>query len=138
MAGTELREKCYQIMRAQGSEEPTGQAKITPGYHLPAKYVIHTVGPVVSGLLTQKDRTLLSSCYLSVLDLAEAYHLTSIAFCCISTGVFHFPQDKAAEIAVQSVLQWRDRHPKTHLDRIIFNVFKDRDRQIYEEILNGA
>ncbi|MGN0254506.1 MAG: protein-ADP-ribose hydrolase [Chordicoccus sp.] len=136
MAGVELREKCYQIMKAQNHEEPTGTAKITPGYNLPARYVIHTVGPIVSGWLTRKDRELLASCYRSVLNLASDYRLESVAFCCISTGVFHFPQDKAAEIAVNTVRSWLDAHPDTSVHHIVFNVFKDSDRDIYRKILS--
>lgn len=137
MAGVELREKCYQIMKAQGHEEPTGGAKITPGYNLPARYVIHTVGPIVSGWLTGKDKEELASCYRSVLSLASDHQLKSVAFCCISTGVFHFPQDKAAEIAVHTTSCWLDAHPKTTVRRVIFNVFKDSDRDIYRKILLG-
>ena len=135
MAGVELRETCYQIMKAQNHEEPTGAAKITPGYNLPAHYVIHTVGPIVSGWLTGKDKELLASCYRSVLSLASGHQLESVAFCCISTGVFHFPQDKAAEIAVSTVRSWLDTHPESSVRRVIFNVFKDSDREIYREIL---
>lgn len=135
MAGVELRETCYQIMKAQGHEEPTGSAKITPGYNLPAHFVIHTVGPIVSGWLTGKDKELLSSCYRSVLTLASDHQLESLAFCCISTGVFHFPQDKAAEIAVNTVRSWLDVHPESSVRRVIFNVFKDSDRNIYRGIL---
>jgi O-acetyl-ADP-ribose deacetylase (regulator of RNase III) len=135
MAGVELRERCYQIMKAQGHEEPTGEAKITPGYNLPARYVIHTVGPIVSGWLTGKDKELLASCYRSVLSTASGHQLESVAFCCISTGVFHFPQDKAAEIAVSTVRGWLDAHPESSVHRVIFNVFKESDREIYREIL---
>ncbi|MCI1654792.1 MAG: protein-ADP-ribose hydrolase [Lachnospiraceae bacterium] len=137
MAGAELREKCCQIMRAQGHEEPTGRAKITPGYNLPARFVIHTVGPIVSGRVTGKDKELLASCYRSVLSIASDHQLESVAFCCISTGVFHFPQDKAAEIAVSTVRSWLDAHPETTVRRVIFNVFKDSDRDIYRKILLG-
>ena len=135
MAGVELRETCYQIMKAQGHEEETGSAKITPGYNLPARYVIHTVGPIVSGWLTGKDKEMLASCYRSVLSTASGHQLESVAFCCISTGVFHFPQDKAAEIAVRTVRGWLDAHPDTSVRRVIFNVFKDSDRGIYRKIL---
>ena len=137
MAGVELRETCCQIMKAQGHEEPTGSAKITPGYNLPARFVIHTVGPIVSGWLTGRDKELLASCYRSVLALASDHQLESIAFCCISTGVFHFPQDKAAEIAVNTVRSWLDAHPESSVRRVIFNVFKDNDRDIYRNILLG-
>ena len=137
MAGAELREKCCQIMRTQGHEEPTGRAKITSGYNLPARFVIHTVGPIVSGRVTGKDKELLASCYRSVISTASDHQLESVAFCCISTGVFHFPQDKAAEIAVSTVRSWLDAHPDTTVRRVIFNVFKDSDRDIYRKILLG-
>lgn len=136
MAGVELREKCYQIMKEQGEEEPAGQAKITPGYNLPAKNVLHTVGPIVQGRLTGRHRELLASCYTSCLELADINHLESVAFCCISTGVFMFPQDKAAEIAVKTVREWLDSHPDSSIRRVIFNVFKDTDLQIYDRLLN--
>lgn len=105
-AGLRLRNKCAEIMREQEHEEPTGQAKITPAYNLPCKYVIHTVGPIVSGKLTARDEELLASCYKSCLALAEETGLRSVAFCCISTGVFGFPQRRAAEIAVQTVKEY--------------------------------
>jgi O-acetyl-ADP-ribose deacetylase (regulator of RNase III) len=135
-AGLDLRWECYRIMQKQGHEEPTGKAKITPGFCLPAKYVLHTVGPIVGGSLTEEHRDLLRSCYLSCLDLAAENGLSSVAFCCISTGVFAFPADKAAVIAVQTVKEWLDRHPDGPVKRVIFNVFGDRDRAIYEDILN--
>ena len=135
-AGLDLRWECYRIMQKQGHEEPTGKAKITPGFCLPAKYVLHTVGPIVGGSLTEEHRDLLRSCYLSCLDLAAENGLSSVAFCCISTGVFAFPADKAASIAVQTVKEWLDRHPDGPVKRVIFNVFGDRDRAIYEDILN--
>ena len=122
-------------MKGQGVVEPTGEAKFRPGYNLPARYVIHTVGPIVSGWLTGKDKELLASCYRSVLSTASGHQLESVAFCCISTGVFHFPQDKAAEIAVSTVRGWLDEHPETSVHRVIFNVFKESDREIYREIL---
>lgn len=128
-AGLELREECARIMRRQGHEEPVGSAKITKGYNLPAKYVIHTVGPVVYAALTGKDRKQLADCYCSCLKLAESYHLKSIAFCCISTGEFHFPNKDAAEIAVETVKNFMK---DSRLERVIFNVFKDFDREIYE------
>lgn len=132
-AGIELRLKMNEIMTAQGHEEPTGQAKITSGYNLPAKYVLHTVGPIVQGTLTEEHEKLLASCYRSCLELAEENGVESIAFCCISTGVFMFPADRAAQIAVQTVSAWLDEH---HSDmKVIFNVFKDTDRRIYENLL---
>ncbi len=134
-AGLELRRVCYALMKAQGHEEPTGKAKITPAFNLPSKYVIHTVGPIVGKRVTPRDRQLLSSCYTSCLELAEHKHLQSIAFCCISTGVFHFPQQEAAEIAVKTVGYYRALHPESSIKRVIFNVFKDEDRDIYAKLL---
>lgn len=133
-AGIDLRWECYMIMQKQGYDEPTGQAKITGGYCLPAKHVLHTVGPIVGGSLTDQHIDLLKSCYVSCLDLAAENGLESVAFCCISTGVFSFPADKAAQIAVSAVKEWLDSHDSS-ISRVIFNVFGDRDRAIYEEIL---
>ena len=126
-AGVRLRLKCAEIMKAQGHEEPTGTAKITPAYNLPCNYVIHTVGPIVQGRLTEKHCELLKSCYQSCLELAVLNGIKSTAFCCISTGVFGFPQDKAAEIAVQTVREFL----KTHEIEVIFNVFTEKDYEIY-------
>ena len=130
-AGVRLRLKCAEIMKAQGHEEPTGTAKITPAYNLPCDYVIHTVGPIVQGRLTEKHCELLKSCYQSCLELAVESGIKSIAFCCISTGVFGFPQDKAAEIAVQTVREFL----KTHDIEVIFNVFTEKDFDIYKRLL---
>ena len=133
-AGVQLRCRCNEIMSVQGHEEPTGQAKITPAYNLPCDYVLHTVGPIVSGRLTEEHCELLKSCYLSCLKLAEENGVKSIAFCCISTGVFGFPQRKAAEIAVSTV---KDYKKTTSSDiKVIFNVFKDDDLMIYRNLLN--
>lgn len=130
-AGVRLRLKCAEMMELQGHEEPTGKAKITPAYNLPCKYVIHTVGPIVQGRLTEKHRMLLKSCYESSLELAVSNEIKSIAFCCISTGVFGFPQDKAAEIAVQTVREFL----KNHDIEVIFNVYKDADYELYRQLL---
>lgn len=130
-AGVRLRLKCAEITDLQGHEEPTGKAKITPAYNLPCKYVIHTVGPIVQGRLTEKHRMLLKSCYESCLELAVSNEIKSIAFCCISTGVFGFPQDKAAGIAVQTVREFL----KNHDIEVIFNVFKDADYELYRQLL---
>ena len=120
-------------MCAQGHEEPTGRAKITPGYNLPCKYILHTVGPIVEGPLTKEHERLLASCYTSCLNLADENDLESVAFCCISTGVFMFPNQRAAEIAVETVRNWLD---KTGSDmKIIFNVYKDQDLYIYRTLL---
>jgi O-acetyl-ADP-ribose deacetylase (regulator of RNase III) len=120
-------------MEAQGYEEPTGQAKITPAYNLPSKYVIHTVGPIVDGALTQAHRDLLASSYRACLDIAAENGCESIAFCCISTGVFGFPKRAAAEIAVQTVKDWKTE--KNSAVKVIFNVFGDEDLAIYRRIL---
>ena len=134
-AGVQLRRNCNEIMQKQGHNEPTGQAKITPAYNLPCKYVLHTVGPIVSGRLTEEHCELLKSCYLSCLKLAEKNSCKSIAFCCISTGVFGFPQREAAQIAVDTVKRYKDEN---HSDiKAIFNVFKDDDYAIYNEILRS-
>ena len=133
-AGLSLRYKCCEIMREQGHEEPTGQAKITPGYNLPSKFVLHTVGPIVSGRLNDRHCELLKSCYLSCLKLAEENGCKSIAFCCISTGVFGFPQHKAAQIAVNTVKKYKKT---TGSDiKVIFNVFRDDDLMIYRDLLD--
>ena len=132
-AGIQLRNACADIMEKQGHEEPTGQAKITPGYNLPCKYVLHTVGPVVSGPLTKEHEELLASCYRSCLELANKNGIKSIAFCCISTGVFMFPNERAAEIAVQTVKEYRKEHGKGI--EVIFNVWKDIDYEIYQGLL---
>ena len=130
-AGVRLRLKCAEIIKAQGHEEPTGTAKITPAYDLSCQYVIHTVGPIVQGRLTEKHCELLKSCYQSCLELAVLNGIKSIAFCCISTGVFGFPQDKAAEIAVQTVREFL----LTHDIEVIFNVFTEKDYKIYSGLL---
>ena len=132
-AGVQLRNACYELMTAQGHEEPTGQAKITRAYNLPCQYVIHTVGPIVSGRLTARDCEMLKSCYLSCLKVAEENDVNSIAFCCISTGVFGFPQNEAAQIAVQTVRDYKEKHNSDI--KTIFNVFKNEDLAIYEKVL---
>ena len=132
-AGVQLRLECARIMLEQGYEEPTGQAKITKAYNLPCNYILHTVGPIIQGKLTRRDEELLASCYRSCLELAEINRIRSIAFCCISTGEFHFPNQKAAEIAVQTVMEYR-RKTGSRME-VIFNVFKDLDKEIYGELL---
>ena len=132
-SGIQLRLACFDLMKQQGHEEETGTAKMTLAYNLPCQYVIHTVGPIVSGWLTKKDKKMLVSCYRSCLELAEQKGLKSIAFCCISTGEFHFPNDKAAEIAIQTVKSFK---AQAHSEiEVIFNVFKDIDYKIYQELL---
>lgn len=134
-SGVQLRLACAELMRKQGHEEKTGKAKITPAYNLPCRYVLHTVGPIIRGRLTKQDCDLLASCYRSCLELAEQNNLKSIAFCCISTGEFHFPNDKAAEIAIQTVKEYK---AQTHSRiEVIFNVFKELDYNIYRELLRA-
>ena len=132
-AGIQLRLACDAMMKAQGHEEPTGEAKLTDAYNLPCKYVLHTVGPIITGSLTKKDEDLLASCYRSCLTLAEEHDLKSVAFCCISTGEFHFPNQRAAEIAVETVRRFRAETGSKI--EVIFNVFKDIDDYIYRELL---
>lgn len=132
-AGVELRLACEAIIRAQGHLEPTGRAKITPAFNLPCKYVLHTVGPIIGSQVTDRDKALLASCYRSCLELAAMYDLESVAFCCISTGEFHFPKDLAAEIAVGTVKEFLKQ--QTSVKKVIFNVFKDLDKQIYRRLL---
>lgn len=131
-AGVQLRLECARIM-AQQAEEPTGRAKITRAYNLPCRYVLHTVGPIIDGRVTRQDRELLASCYRACLELAATYGLKSIAFCCISTGEFHFPNELAAEIAIRTVKDYQQQNPNRM--EVIFNVFKDCDYEIYKRLL---
>ena len=132
-AGVQLRQKCDEIMSAQNYHEPTGRAKITRAYNLPCKYVLHTVGPIVYGGLTQNHEQQLADCYNSCLTLADKNGLHSIAFCCISTGEFHFPNERAAQIAIQTVTEYK-RQTGSKI-KVIFNVFKDYDYEIYARLL---
>ena len=132
-AGVQLRQDCAALMAEQGHEEPTGQAKITAAYNLPCRYVLHTVGPIIYGRVTEKDCELLAGSYRSCLELAAQNHLESVAFCCISTGEFHFPKERAAGIAVRTVRDFLQK--ETSVKKVIFNVFKDYDREIYEHTL---
>ncbi len=131
-AGIQLRQACASLIDEQGHEEETGRAKITRAYNLPCRYVLHTVGPIIDGPLTGEDEDLLASCYRSCLELAQAHGVRSIAFCCISTGVFRFPRDRAAEIAVRTVREFRARAGGGI--QVIFNVFKDVDYEIYRAL----
>lgn len=133
-AGVQLRAACAELMRKQGHEEETGKAKITSAFNLPCNYVLHTVGPIIHGELTNQDQELLASCYRSCLALAEQNKVKSIAFCCISTGEFHFPNEKAAEIAIKTVTDYKNNmHSKIE---VIFNVFKEIDWDIYRKLLS--
>lgn len=132
-AGVQLRIACADIMSEQGNQEKIGKAKITPAYNLPSKYVLHTVGPVIYGQLTKQDCELLASCYRSCLELAENNGVKSIAFCCISTGEFHFPNKRAAEIAIQTVKKYI--YETQSSINVLFNVFKESDYEIYKGLL---
>ena len=133
VSGIWLRLACAELMTEQGYDEPTGKAKMTPAFNLPCSYVLHTVGPIVSGRLTKKHCKQLANCYRSCLELASDNGLKSIAFCCISTGEFHFPQKKAAEIAVQTVTDFLQTD--TQIEKVVFNVFKQEDYDIYKGLL---
>ena len=132
-AGMELRLKMHEIMTKQGHEEETGKAKITSGYNLPTKYILHTVGPIIQWKVTKEDEDLLASCYTECLKLAADTGVESIAFCCLSTGVFRFPQQRAAEIATNTVKQYLNKDSR--IKKVIFNVFKDEDLKIYSGLL---
>lgn len=140
-AGVQLRLYCHAYMQEQAGKkgasyaEPTGQAMLSPAYNLPSKFILHTVGPIVGDALTEEDCTLLASCYTSCLNLASRHQLESIAFCCISTGEFHFPNDRAAEIAIRTVRDWLIRHPSSTVTKVVFNVFKNEDLAIYRSLL---
>lgn len=133
-SGTQLRLYCAEIMHKQGYEEPTGQAKITPAFNLPCRYILHTVGPIIQGPVTDEDQRLLASCYQSCLELADENGVESIAFCCISTGEFHFPNELAAQIAIRTVKKYL--HGTTGIKKVIFNVFKNVDYEIYAKLLH--
>lgn len=136
-AGVQLRNKCAEIMAEQGYEEPTGMAKITPAYNLPSKYVIHTVGPIIKGSHVQPvEQVLLKNCYESCLNLASDNGLENIVFCCLSTGVFRFPNMLAAQIAVDACKDWRDENPDSSVKRIVFCTFLDLDTKIYKKLLS--
>ena len=135
-AGVQLREECHRLMLRQGHLEPTGQAKITKAYNLPCKYVIHTVGPIIpNGIPTAFQKEQLASCYHNIMACADENGLESIAFCCISTGEFRFPNQLAAEIAVQTVKDYLNAHPDCSVRQVVFNVFKDEDWNIYQPII---
>ena len=133
-AGVQLRAECARIMETQGHEEPTGAAKITSAYNLPSRHVVHTVGPIANGHPTDLHREQLASCYRSCLDLAAENGLRSIAFCCISTGVFGFPQHEATQIAVQTAREWLEVSESDMT--VIFNVFGEKDERLYRAALD--
>lgn len=132
-AGVQLRAECARIMREQGHLEPTGMAKVTRAFNLPSKWVIHTVGPIADGVPSDEHRALLASCYRSCLEAAESIGAERIAFCCISTGVFGFPQDEAAKIAVSTVRDWLDKNRSDK--HVVFNVFEPVDEELYRGLL---
>lgn len=132
-AGIQLRQACHQLMEAQGHPEEVGKAKVTPGFNLPARWVIHTVGPHIRGILTPSDCQKLSSCYRSCLEAAQSLNCHSLAFCCISTGEYHFPAAAAAAIAVETVRQFLTE--QTCELEVIFNVYKDSDLALYRRLL---
>ncbi len=132
-SGVQLRILCNEIMKEQGCEEPAGRAKITPAFNLPSRYILHTVGPIIKGEVSQKDRELLASCYRSCLRLAAENGCRSVAFCCISTGEFKFPNEPAAQIAVAAVREFLKESGGDM--KVIFDVFKDKDLYIYRDIL---
>ena len=135
-AGVQLREECHRLMLQQGHLEPTGRAKITKAYNLPCKYVIHTVGPIIpDGIPTESQKEQLASCYRNIMVCAGENGLGSVAFCCISTGEFRFPNQLAAEIAVRTVKDYLTSHPICSVIQVVFNVFKDMDRDIYQPII---
>ncbi len=132
-AGVQLRLFCAKLMEQQGFPEPTGKAKITPAFNLPCRYVLHTVGPIIDREVSERDKRLLASCYDSCLTLAAENGLESVAFCCISTGEFHFPNVLAAQIAIKTAEEFLSKN--TSVKKVIFNVFKDRDKDIYARLL---
>jgi O-acetyl-ADP-ribose deacetylase (regulator of RNase III) len=132
-AGIQLRNYCEDLMQRQGHAEPTGTAKLTPAFNLPCRYVLHTVGPIMDGRLTQTHRRQLADCYRACLALADQHGIDSVAFCCISTGVFMFPNEEAAKIAVQTVQAYKKATGSSI--RVIFNVFKEQDERIYRRLL---
>lgn len=134
-AGIQLRAECARLMHEQGHPEPTGMAKTTPAYNLPSKWIVHTVGPIANGHPTDLDRSLLANCYISCLEAARDLSAKNIAFCCISTGVFGFPQEQAAQIAVSTVRKWLDDR-RSHI-QVIFNVFESSDEIIYQRVFQS-
>jgi len=137
-AGIQLRLECHQIMQRQGFDEPVGQAKLTRGYNLPARYVIHTVGPIIQGNVSPEDERLLASCYTACLDLAAQHSdIRVLAFCCISTGEFRFPRVQAAQIAVRTVCRWLQASGR-HFHRVVFNVFTQEDHDVYATLFRPA
>ena len=134
-AGIQLRLACNELMQKQGHEEGTGLCKITPAFNLPSRYVLHTVGPIIYTSVGKREKILLANCYKNCLETASQNQLESVAFCCISTGVFSFPQELAARIAVEMVEQWLAENPDSSVKKVVFNVFGNKDLEIYQGLL---
>ena len=134
-AGIQLRLACNELMQKQGHEEGTGLCKITPAFNLPSRYVLHTVGPIIYTSVGPREKLLLENCYKNCLETASQNLLESVAFCCISTGVFRFPQDLAAQIAVETVEMWLTENPDSSVKKVVFNVFGNKDLEIYQGLL---
>ncbi|MBP3743052.1 MAG: protein-ADP-ribose hydrolase [Treponema sp.] len=133
-AGIQLRLTCNELMKKQGHEEGTGLCKITPAFNLPSRYVLHTVGPIIYTSVSPREKLLLENCYKNCLETASQNQLESVAFCCISTGVFRFPQDLAAQIAVETVEKWLSENPASSVKKVVFNVFGNKDLEIYKKV----
>ena len=135
-AGIQLRLACNELMKKQGHEEGTGLCKITPAYNLPSRFVLHTVGPIITTVVSTREKIQLASCYKNCLETAGSNQLESVAFCCISTGVFRFPAELAAQIAVETVEKWLAENPESSVKKVIFNVFGNKDLEIYKKVLS--
>ncbi|MBR0098633.1 MAG: protein-ADP-ribose hydrolase [Treponema sp.] len=134
-SGVQLRLACNEIMEKQGHEEGTGLCKITPAYNLPSRFVLHTVGPIIYASVGPREKLLLANCYKNCLETASQNQLESVAFCCISTGVFRFPAELAAQIAVETVEKWLAENPDSSVKKVVFNVFGNKDLEIYKKVL---
>ena len=134
-AGIQLRLACNELMQKQGHEEGTGLCKITPAFNLPSRYVLHTVGPIIYTSVGKREKILLANCYKNCLETAAQNQLESVAFCCISTGVFRFPAELAAQIAVETVEMWLAENPDSSVKKVVFNVFGNKDLEIYQGLL---
>lgn len=135
-AGIQLRLACNELMKKQGHEEGTGLCKITPAYNLPSRFVLHTVGPIITTVVSTREKIQLASCYKNCLETANSNQLESVAFCCISTGVFRFPAVLAAQIAVETVEKWLSENLDSSVKKVIFNVFGNKDLEIYKKVLS--
>jgi O-acetyl-ADP-ribose deacetylase (regulator of RNase III) len=135
-AGVQVRLDCNEMMR--GGQEPNGKVRVTKGYNLPCRYIFHTVGPQIWGGVKEQDRIDLRNCYLSCLNKADEMNFHSLAFCCLSTGVYSFPKEEACHIAVGTVKEWlKSRFEGGRVEmNVIFDVYSDEDRRIYERELS--